>query len=393
MSYLGSTSAAVARLRGRSVKRGSGMRGVGASRSTLRGSACGVDPLHARQQTLPPPDEALTGRSRPRSRSFQIVHRVARRFERPIERVFLEGVRETRDAVDLDELSSAIESGAELTTIEAIVLGAGGRLAIQQDVPPTFFARLEDVLARAAVSVGVQSAIVISDAADVEFVFRVADPNVVLFARTRAGELITLISNETRVAIAEVVALGAERGLPPASQARIIRETVGLPSNWALAPVNLTDDIVAGDVSAATGRRLVNPRLKAEIRRRVERGTVTEPWLASVRERYSNNLVRARSRNIARTESLRASNFGLRESWRQGQREGALPREARRFWIVTADDRLRASHAAIPGMNPEGVAIEGGSYRVPGGTSPGPPLGVNCRCSEGLRFPGLRGVL
>jgi hypothetical protein len=59
---------------------------------------------------------------------------------------------------------------------------------------------------------------------------------------------------------------------------------------------------------------------------------------------------------------------------------------------VTPDDRLRETHAAVPGMNPDGVALDG-TFETPLGRSSGPPLEPLCRCGEGLSFPGHKGVL
>jgi hypothetical protein len=61
----------------------------------------------------------------------------------------------------------------------------------------------------------------------------------------------------------------------------------------------------------------------------------------------------------------------------------------KRFWVYTHDKRTRMSHREIPGMNPEGVDMDGGMYQTPLGPLqyPRDPNGIGsntiqCRCAE-----------
>jgi hypothetical protein len=213
--------------------------------------------------------------------------------------------------------------------------------------------------------------------------FNAVHPNVVNYARSQAAELVVAVPQETKRVIAEVIALGAEHGLTTVQQARAIREVVGLPPGWAQAPMNLSQEIRAGRARAATSRRL-SAVTKQQIRSRIAAGTVTEAFVQDVSAEYAASLVNRRAQNIARTESLRAANHGLTESWRQARAEGVLPETARRFWIVTPDDRLRPSHAQIPKLNARGRELDEPFLLADGRRVQHPPADPNCRCSVGL---------
>lgn len=83
---------------------------------------------------------------------------------------------------------------------------------------------------------------------------------------------------------------------------------------------------------------------------------------------------------IARNEVMTASNEGNRESMRQAVDEGLLPSDTKMEWIGTS------------GMCDDCAELDGttrdidGEYEGDGGD--GPPLHVNCRCTEGISAGG-----
>lgn len=272
-------------------------------------------------------------------------------------------------------LRAAIASG-NVDAIAAVV----GVTRLQQTVTKA----LVGPFTAASQTVGGESARVLSGHS-IDAVFNAAHPNVILFAREQAAQLVVDIPRQTTQIIAEVIARGAERGLTVVEQARAIREVVGLPPNWALAPQSLADELSQGRIASATGRRL-SAATKQKIRSAARRGTLTPSVIADFATEYAASLVNRRALNIARTETLRASNFGLTESWRQAQQQGVLPATARRFWIVTPDDRLSMEHARIPGMNKAGRRLNE-AFFTPEGIFMHPPTRPNCRCTVGLGFP------
>lgn len=344
----------------------------------------------------------------PKARSFTVAHRVSDRFTPVVARSFVGAIGEVKARIDMNRLTAVIESGASLEVIVAEV--QTGPIAIMQGaghVPPQFFRLLEQALLRAGIAVGEGSAEIIAEATGVEFEFNASDPTTILFAREQGARLVSSVTDDVKAAIAEVVGLAAEHGLTPAQQAEMIRLVVGLQTNHMTAPLNFANELRLGQVDAAVGRLMGDPlleprkraadaaRMETEIRVRIETNTVTDVWIAEMQERYARNLLHRRALNIARVETMRAANHGLRESWRQAVRQGVLPKLARRVVIVTPDERLRESHLQAMLMNPEGVGIDD-KFQTPWGLQAGPPWDAdpyNCRCSEGIVFPGLEGAL
>jgi hypothetical protein len=217
--------------------------------------------------------------------------------------------------------------------------------------------------------------------------FRASHPNVVLYARTHAAALVEGVADETRRVIAEVIALGAERGLTTVQQSRAIREVVGLPPQWARAPQALADELRAGDLAAATRRLSATER--QEVRGRILDDTVDDAFVDRMTARYAESLVNLRAQTIARTESLAAAHAGLVEEWKQARDAGVLPIAMRQYWIVTPDDRLCPICVRIPEMNPDGRAL-GEPFMTPEGLVDYPPAPhPNCRCGIGLALPGM----
>lgn len=242
-------------------------------------------------------------------------------------------------------------------------------------------------LQRAAQAAGKGSAQTLA-AHGLAMTFNASDPAVAQFARRYAAELVRDLPKQTKQVIAEVVARGAEGRITVTEQAQAIREMVGLPPNWINAPLNFAAEIRAGDVAAATGRR-ISGVMKQQIRSAVRHDAVTNSFIAQMQKQYTASLINRRALNIARTESHRAANFGLTESWKQAQTQGILPANTRRYWIVTPDNRLSPAHSRIPGMNPNGRGLQE-PFLTTEGAHMYPPSRPNCRCHVGLGFPGRR---
>lgn len=327
---------------------------------------------------------ALQAEGEPRSRFYEVAHRIAGGAESLFGAAFLAAVAALRATIDEVRLVSAILSG-ELPVIEAAA-GAGRIASIMGNS-----GALESAVFRTAVSTGTAAAQVVSDATGLGFAFDVVRPDVVLAARDQTARLVVAIDDDVRETIRIVVARGAAQGVPPERQARVIRMVVGLRPSHTEAPSRLAGEIRDGHAAAATRRRL-SATDKAQIRSRIARGTVNEEFIAEMETRYTRSLLNRRALDIARTESLRASHIGQRDAWRQAVSEGVLPSDVRRVAVVTPDDRLRETHAMVPGMNPEGVGLEE-PFDTPFGPLLGPPWEPLCRCGEGLVFPGQVGVL
>jgi len=306
----------------------------------------------------------------------RMIKRVARRHGTQAAIRWARAVLAHQAVIDEAALRIAIRAGS-VSRIETAIRTS----QLQQNVQIA----LQAPLLGAAVGAGQGGAAILQEAGFAA-TFNASHPNVVLFARTQAADLVVGIPRETRTVIRMVLAAGKAEGLTVVQQATAIREVVGLPPNWAQAPLNLAAELRAGDAAAATARRL-SAVARQEIRSRIARGTITDSFIERMTKQYSDGLINRRAQTIARTESARAAHFGLHEEWDQALKADVLPANARQFWIVTPDDRLSLAHERIPGMNPEGRGLME-MFFTPDGVFPYPPTRPNCRCSVGLGFPG-----
>lgn len=328
---------------------------------------------------------ALNQAGRPRSRLYEIVHRIEDRFGPRVAAAYAEAVLRLQSGIDEAELASAVAAG----NVDAILS------AIRPSRLSAIFAgkdSLSELLQRTAGATGDAGAKVLSGALGVDVSFNRIDPNVVMYARERAATRVVAVSEDVKEAVRIVVAVGAADGLTTRQQARAIREIVGLPPSWASAPLNLARELREGTFTQTRRFSAVD---KARIGKRLREGTVTESFIEEMRGKYARSLTNRRALNIARTETAFSANHGLREGWRQADKQGVLPATTKRVAIVTPDERLRPDHAAVPLMNEGGIGLKE-AYDTPWGPQPGPPWPAdpyNCRCSEGLIFPGREGVL
>jgi len=89
-----------------------------------------------------------------------------------------------------------------------------------------------------------------------------------------------------------------------------------------------------------------------------------------------------RTRMIARTESMTATNEGQRDLWEQAVKDGYLNGDEQQVWITTPDDKLCDICEPL-----EGVTV-GMDEDFP---EEGPPAHPNCRCTIGLLAAGAAG--
>lgn len=201
--------------------------------------------------------------------------------------------------------------------------------------------------------------------------FNLSNPRAVAWARTRAGELITGLEEETRAAILKeirrIIARSQFEGIPVARVARMIRDEIGLTERLADAVRRLAAEILANP-----GRKLWAGNMAIRVPARV-----TWDFIARRTAQYARRLLNFRARMIARTETLAASNMGQVELWRQALAQGLLRGDEFKVWITTPDERLCSECEQL-----EGEEVPFDSDFSTGDMAP--PLHPNCRCTIGL---------
>lgn len=184
---------------------------------------------------------------------------------------------------------------------------------------------------------------------EVNLTFDARNPFAIKAAIEESAKLVTKVSQETIDALAELIGDAIDRGIPPASAARMIRGMIGLNGPQMKSILKLADSGATANEIARATRQALNYR--AEM--------------------------------IARTETIRAANLGQQALWKHGVEARIVDETARQEWIATPDDRECPVCAELDGKTfPLGGTIEAGKF----GMVSGPPAHVQCRCSLALSF-------
>lgn len=186
-----------------------------------------------------------------------------------------------------------------------------------------------------------------------ELRFDVRDPRFEAAVREHQARLVREVTDQTRRAIALIVADAYRRGLHPYDFAPRVRATVGLTSRQSLAVLN---------------------RARGMQQQGVKRSRVTREA-----EAYAARLRRHRSISIARTETIRAANTGRIHGYRQAAERGLVPARALLEWDATLDRRVCAVCRGLDGLQAplDGSAFDG---------MPQPPAHPMCRCTVQLVY-------
>lgn len=219
------------------------------------------------------------------------------------------------------------------------------------------------------------------------------NPAAVKYLRETLPSTIVRITEESRLAVRTALMRGFEEGRPAVKIAQDVRNAVGLTPSQQMYVSNFRSELETGEVfGTLPGDRRLNAAEQARADRMFRQAAAGAPAkqkdINAMVNRYQESLINRRARNIARTEATRAFGEGQNELWRQATERGLLdPTKTRRYWLTTPDERLRESHAAVPGMNPNGVRLDE-PFNTPWGFAsmprgPDVPVGeaVNCRCT------------
>jgi hypothetical protein len=204
------------------------------------------------------------------------------------------------------------------------------------------------------------------------------DPlNAATVAAQNAGNeaIAASIEATAQATAADIIGQGLARGLDPALIAQSVIDGIGLSPGEARAVESYRTALTA-DTLNALARALRDRRFDAATRA----GRLNPEQIDRLVSRYAARYRAFHAARIARTEALRAANQGRRAAY--AQYSALTGRDLRRFWLTAGDELVCPICAAIPGMNPEGVAMDE-PYQTPIGPLMIPPdPHPLCRCSE-----------
>lgn len=271
--------------------------------------------------------------------SWRKTHAVASTYE---ERV-LRATRRLLSSGVIDGLEQAVESGSVSQVIQTVT---ASRVQVvetgRRQIRTLMLTILDKAGARASLTPerGLRTARRTKTV--VGFEFEKVSPDAVRWASQHAAELVTNISADQEAVLRQIVAGGFRKQATTKVLAERIRRVVGL----TIPQLSKYE------------------RLLEEVGRREART-------------YAARARTERARTIARTETLRASNEGTRQAWKQAKDQGYLTGTETREWITTPDDRLCPICLPLDG---EVVGLDE-VFSVGVMT---PPAHPRCRCAIGL---------
>lgn len=205
------------------------------------------------------------------------------------------------------------------------------------------------------------------------------------------------ITREQQRVITQIINRGFVEGLSKRKVAQLIRDSIGLTSNQEQWVWNYRKQLEQLDPDMFD-RELRDRRSDRKLHRLIDNdGQLTVVEINKLVERYRQRLMQYRAQTIARTEALRAVRMGEYDALVDAYDNGAIDGRIRRFWVTCLDERVRKTHTQIPGMNPDGRAMDE-PFQTPLGLLRYPldPDGVaanviNCRCHLEYRMPNSNG--
>jgi hypothetical protein len=302
-----------------------------------------------------------------------------------LQTAFLIAVKALREDIDLTELELALSQNSTELIIGATKIDKLNDLLYGVGISPTGYIFSKELLT--TFDMGANAAIANLPPEIQKLVtFDFLGERAVRIMRESGADLVRELSIATQGGVRTALGDSMFLNRPIPDQARGLRQLVGLTDKQMQAVLNFRAQLETRQILGFTppDERRLNAVEQSMVRRHMNTGYFDQTRIDDMVETYYQRMVNKRALDIARTESLHAVNKGQLELWYQGFDQGLFTDALhRKFWIVTRDEKLRATHAAIPGMNPYGVQIRS-MFLTPFGliNSPGDANVnlINCRC-------------
>ncbi|HEY6965883.1 MAG TPA: phage minor head protein [Burkholderiales bacterium] len=341
--------------------------------------------------------------------SLSEVEALAAKLEPSLARAILNALTMQSAAVSLDDVAAALQAGDVGKVIAA--LGIEHFEAAMGGVT--------SALQGAVWSAGAATAAKIADLSGAAFSFNQLNPRLVTWLQSYSLGLIRDINDTTREGVRNFLLAGMTAGQNPRTTAIQIRSVVGLTDKMSNAVANFRAELegfhlkdsadawgLGRKISRAPGgaqvfvpgkdgtpkdgidlRRLRDFRFDGQLKQALDSGkALTQAQIDKMVDAYARKYRQFRAQMIARTESIRATNVGVQDAWRQAIEAGKVPETlVRRRWLVSPDERTCDVCDSIPGMNPDRGVGFAEPFATPNGPLFLPPAHPNCRCTVFLR--------
>lgn len=276
-----------------------------------------------------------------------------------IRAAFIEAMRDARDAVQLQEVISALSRGDIEAAAQAL------------DIQRTFLAPLDQAIASAYFTAGrAHNELLLADlrrgGLTVEIRFDPGAPRAAQWVRQHSSALVTEIVEDQRAAVREALGAGLDAGRNPRTVAldivgrmdRVAKRRaggiIGLTSGQARFVENARAQLSSGDPAQMReylGRSRRDRRFDKVVRQAIrEVRSVAAVDVQRITARYSDRLLAFRGEVVGRTESLTALSYAQDENVRQAMEAGGIRSDqVRKRWGARLDKRTRDSHVALNG--------------------------------------------
>jgi hypothetical protein len=278
-----------------------------------------------------------------------MIQRIARRMQPEMRKAFLFAVNSAKKKMSISEIVAAFETRSASVVLSKIPLA---------DFEAQFGEKSDKVLKQTLTLAGEYAAKVLAKETGLPVSFDLTNIRAVSWIRRNGAQLVTNVTEQTRAAIVQAIERAIIEGRPPEQAARDLRNLqIGLTKQQEKA-------------LAAFQKKLIE-----------EEASNIEDRVA----KYAKALERQRSLNIARTETLNASNGGQQTLWLEAKDAGYLnPDKTVREWLVTDDDRLDLN--VCEPMDGQQRGLEEPFTTGDGRSVQHPTAHPQCRCSMRLRF-------
>lgn len=309
--------------------------------------------------------------------------------ERQIEHAFLRGTRSITDQVVLSRLKDALASGDYNAILNAL------------DIEPAAFDELRGLLVAQYAESGAAEAGAMKFRQPVRW--NSASPAVEAYARNEVGTRIQYITNDMVDAVRATVADGYAYGRSVNRMALDLVGRVGANGRrqGGIVGLNLQQSewvanfrrALQTDPASALRFGLRDKRFDKTL---TSGKPLTADQVDRMTRQYTNKLLMARGKMIARTERGKAINQGRMEAWRQAANKFGFPlSEIRKEWIYTARSREpRPYHRALGGVVVQGLetpfSVGGVLMQCPHDVGAPAEEVINCMCE--CRFFVPKGV-
>lgn len=330
-------------------------------------------------------------------------------LEPSVQQAFLDCVQEITNSIVLGRVISALEVGdiqgaldalnidgvafAPLAEALALAYGQGGRLAI------SLLPVVRDVTGGRAL---------------VRWDMR--NPRAEQWLREYSSNLITYVSEETKVAARVRIEEGYSRGDGPRTIALSLSGKtdkatgnrtgglIGMSEPQAQAAENMRTRLLSGDpdeMRKVFAMKTRDKRYDPTIRKAIAEGKPIPPAVAEkMVSRYAAKAIKLRGEVIARTETGTAVMTARAEAVRQAMEAAGMSEEdVTKVWRSAADRRVRHTHAILNGNRVQGFSqpfrsVSGALMRWPmdRGLGAGASEVVSCRCDIDYRFDFTRNL-